>query len=1486
MKYKKIILILLSILFIFIFIFSFSKNKNVKTSIFIFENKNYEKVSFYNSETIGDCKYYKNKKIGIYDVDEVEEGFPIYVYNNCATTLENYINETSKSKQKEACKVQRNYVEKNYSAYSSVINEYNKICYNSKIDNNKLVVKYNNKSCEQMKQNIENDYVNEWKLYEDIYKKQCINTTGDIDRKNLKPYFTEPNNCESLKLVDENGNLYTGILKEKDSIFGQANKCNYRLFFVDGFSSSLENYLKKVDVNKKIEACNYVKNNGENNENETDKLNYNSYCVGKVIGFDVKLEYKYNNKSCNNLKNKIESDYVGEYTTYNDIYLKECLNITGDIDKGKLKPYLVDESNCESLKLVDKKGNLYTGILDKGETLFGFTNKCNYKLFYINGYAASLNDYLSFVNNESKIKACKKTEKDANNGNEMDRLNYNTYCVGKVAGFDKKMEFKYNKQSCEQLKTNIELDYVEHYSIYNNIYKPYCVEQNGYEDIDKNKLKPYLKDANNCESLRIIDTDGNLYTGILETGGTINGFTNQCNYRLFYVNGYATSLNDFLSEVSEDKKIAACNFTKNLALSGSDSDRQDYNLYCVNKVPGFNDPLPFTYNNENCKQLKSKIELNYVEHYSIYNNIYKPYCMEQNGYEDIDKSKLKPYLKDINNCESLKLVNEKGELYTGVLKKGEIVYKNTNYAFKNQCNYRLYYVDGYATTIDDFFNKVDNKYKKKACELLKALSFNGDETEKNNFEKYCKGIIKGFENTKKHLISFDATNGYGIECVEGSSSPTSSVCQYNFYSENDIVNPIKIKLPNVTTTNNGEGLYQIDTDYKFSYWSKDKDCRQQDIKRNEKELIINNISFAGTYYACYEKNASNIIKDVTQIHSSCDSATDYQATLTNRIKITDKYETTDSSKSVTVASNKTDKKYTINKYCNIECTEDFSYTYPAIFETVKSGTYFELIYNPQIKSTYKCVERINYTSWKNDYEKSIVNEIKAYLDSENIKLINESTDKKTNEICHTQSFKCGDSYCNTFYYNYEIRANLYNYIESENNIVQNNYVTSTYCEYNEDINDAKKRLLEKTNQLYEYNKYLSDIPKNDINIKYNEAKNYRELIQEMNNNVCYTALDKEKISEENFYNINPSILLSYEADKNIISTDKNIKLKSINYYKNDTGSLNDEYNEKLKTTETFYINYPGYNYEFNAYNYGNGNNKTLVRTSKQNFNFKTEYNYYTDYFSGILRKGNGNIKLGNVFPVDITTTGKKNITFKIEDTGVTKAVKNVLNNNNNEYKCYYKVTNDIVELDKKTLNNDNKEYKSKFFIRTISTKDVDPNNRLENGLLGANWANDKGQNLLKIIEDKSKGNNTYNPDYLEYSFLLTSEALSNIRKYNKNNKYDEKINDNNYYNCNNIGGECKSKFLDNLKVEKYGKNTPTILEGRNKRKYFIGNRWYYTDSLISNSDLIDIKTTTKVKKSSKYGVCYSLCQYNKDKINNVEECYNCLYRKVNGGILP
>lgn len=922
---------------------------------------------------------------------------------------------------------------------------------------------------------------------------------------------------------------------------------------------------------------------------------------------------------------------------------------------------------------------------------------------------------------------------------------------------------------------------------------------------------------------------------------------------LFIVNHCAWNPYDIASgnysDFSSDNIKTVCDMQKEFIKAKYISYSEMVNTYNASNCKGISGELTVSYDGKSCSELKKEIENDYVARYRDYLNYYVDNCKDEAG--DIDKSKLKPY-KAGESCESLKLVNSNGELYTGILERN-----GTVYGTKNQCNYSLYYLNGGAVDFKYYLENVDDNNKKAACENMRNLIENGivnDDETRTTYDNQCLSISGQISNVESKYITFDATSGYGIEC--SGYAVSNGVCRYKFNVREGEAFSTTIALPDVTNTNNGNGLYELGTGRKFSYWSKNNTCSTKDILVGTGSIEINNLNYSnyeGTYYACYSDNASDTVETITDIHKTCADANDYQATLTSTIKSTDNY-TVDS----------TTNKYTINKYCPMKCSETFTYTYPSIFETVKSGTYFQLIYTPQVKSTYTCTETYNYAFWESDYNTAIENEKKAYVDKLNAESINAISNIGTGvESSDCDTYTSGET--TRHYKKYTISVTPKKYFNGTISDATTD-VYASKCETRSNavqLSDLKDQLYDKINQQLNTTQKLSVI-KNNPSKTYNEEKGKRTALEEMNT-TCYDTLSESKVSTDSFYTVKPSVKMVYDSDTTM---GQDAKLTTGNpYYNNDSIDRSDE-------KKAFTISYGNVNETKDVYTLGT--NHVVTRTKKVNYEFHTNYDYYANFYTGSINSNNNGIKLGNVFPVKIASSGKRNVKFVMDTTNSTLSgnVKDVLNSGDNSaYTCTYNITNDAVVLDKETkdkTDEKDKKYKTKFYVRPVATNDVDPNNRLDKGLLGANWSSTKGQALMKIIEDKSKNKNTYNPDNLEYSFTLNANTIDQIRKYNDEKKYD---NTDWSTNCNGLGMECESKFLNGLSNGSLGTSMDVNgvnakLTGRQNRKYYINGQWITLNKLTSYTG--------------------NECSSFKENESNYNESnyYDCLYRKVNEGVLP
>lgn len=1024
-----------------------------------------------------------------------------------------------------------------------------------------------------------------------------------------------------------------------------------------------------------------------------------------------------------------------------------------------------------------------------------------YPLYIYDHCAVGLDYYLSKADNDLKKTACdvqKSFVKKNYYFNEEKINDYNRNCYDSGINSER-LSVSYEGKSCSEMKENIVNKFQENHDIYEKVYKNNCISSTG--DIDKSKIKNYYSEPGKCESLKLVK-GGNLYTGILKPNSSVYGSKNTCGYILFYVDGYSTGLKDYLSKVSDALKNEACSYKKDLAEKGYESDYKDYNENCADKVSGFTKMDPIE---------KVKIRFEARDGYGI----------------DCPLN----YGGAVSTCEYSAI---KGKSTT--ISLPEVRKTNDGKGLVNSTTGAKFSYWSTDSTCSDSSNRISR--------VRSTYSFNLTE----NVTYYA------CYETDKIVFYTDKSTEYGISCPKGYTAGN-GICRY-FAKAGD-----KITLPNVTTTDNGNGLVK-NGNLKFKYWAKDGDCESgKRITQSNVEYTVESGDI-GTFYACYDETAANVIDNYSNIHKTCNDANEYQATLTSTIKVTDEYKilpTDDQEKSVNYKNGST-----INKYCPMKCTETFAYTYPAIFETVKSGTYFQLIYTPQVKSTYTCTETFKFNDWETDYNTAIENEKKAYADYKNTEtILNVNND----------SFyrgKCGEDNDDDDEADYEHYLLKVNIIDKDGGTETKRHY---YCTDSKTLASARNDFLSEVKQQLDDNKNLS-VLKNNPSKTYDEEKGKRKALEEMNS-TCYETLSKSKVSTDDFYTVKPSVKMIYDSDTTI---NQDAKLTTGDpYYNNDSIDRSDE-------KKAFTISYGDVNETKEVYTFGTDH--VVTRTKKVNYEFHTDYDYYANFYTGSISENynNKSIRLGNVFPVKIASSGKRNVKFVMDTSDepvLSDNVKKVLKiDGNATYTCTYNITNDAVTLDKETkdkTDEKDKKYKTKFYVRPVATNDVDPNNRLDKGLLGANWSSTKGQALMKIIEDKSKKQNTYNPNNLEYSFTLNANTLDQIREYNKLNKYD---NVDWSTNCNGLGMECESKFLNELLKGTYGYVSGNISNGRNVRKYYIGGKWYSTDSLLSNKKFVEVSNGANYSKSEVYGVCNSSCK------EDESVCYECLYRKVNEGVTP
>ena len=944
-------------------------------------------------------------------------------------------------------------------------------------------------------------------------------------------------------------------------------------------------------------------------------------------------------------------------------------------------------------------------------------------------------------------------------------------------------------------------------------------------------------------------------------------------FPMYVNNGCATTLENYV-ENNQSSKSDACNATYNYLNNKtwrSEADVSSYNNVC-------DGDLSVSLNGATCDEVKDLLEERYIE-YAWYYDTFKNECKEEAKSIDINELKKGSYTSS-DSCESRKY----NDGFTGVLKSGDSPKNHGGSSSDvNSCSYTLVYVDGYATTYDDWVDKIQdrenkdylmnsyNNIKKGWCqeERTKAEGKN-DAKWYDWLNSECDGV-DGYESltlVDKVKILFDASNGYGIECKNDTQYYSDSVCVK--YINKDDINKYTLQKTNLPDTSN---LKSLGTQYQFKGWKlegeNDSSCSETvnfTADGNDKKFV-----------PCYSVTEEVDVQKYT-IYNTCGSNKSASATfktknstgkddVSNKAVVENSVITTHTYKSENydfTSGNVTygNKSFKINQFCSLRCTEEFKFYYPTTFETVKSGTYFNLLSYPEIRSSFTCVEEFEKADLDNAYENQKKNEIKAYVNWQNSMLIDNST----------PSGGCDDE--GNCRYSVGINALQYN----DGNI--------TYASKNETgttLDSAKSNL-----------RYSilgnSTTSTDEFNGVYNSEKGKTNNLVEAVK-VCSEVLRKDTTNK--FYDIsNAEISFYYESydtsnnDENINGTDyEKDTLNGSKVYTNDVLVTNDDNANNVTFVGTEYK----VSYDNNKINRNLGSIEVPTATSfKRVVNRNIIYShstshkeYYADILTGKISTSSNNdnsMYLGYVYPVRLNLSGNKNVYFKINaNTNLEWGASKVLTDGSNLYKCDYDIANDIVIKDSKSED----KYKKNFYIRSVSTSDVDPNNRLGTGKFGTNWDNDKGERLIDIIESRSKKNNTYNPSNLEYSFTLNANTIDAIKAYN----YSQK-NNGNYLagelKCNNFNGECKSQFIEDLLNNKI---VGTIVNNVNakvnrKWKYFIGGEWYYnTKGLLSNTSWKKYNDNSTVNSN-----ILNNCNCNGN--DDAKACYDCIYRNINEGVLP
>lgn len=1096
-----------------------------------------------------------------------------------------------------------------------------------------------------------------------------------------------------------------------------------------------------------------------------------------------------------------------------------------------------------------------------------------YPLYLVNGCAYNLKNYLETIDkseniseekkNATKTAACDayKTYYDFDYNAYVDEVvdTYNNSgCSDKLV----KKELEKPTIDCKSLRSKITENYVEFHD-YVNLYNDKCESKITPNDIIKND---YVFEQGNCESKRILNDDATSFDKIGYTGILLsNKGGNTCPYPLFYINGHAVEY-DYYKE----------NYNKNENNKGREAGEYCEELY--NNVKDSNDPVKINDYRVLCNVNNIKTEtigtpVNNLKCDYKESNIIGNYDLSNFVYDETNKS----------GCTST--LNE----LSGVLG----IYEYNKYP--------IYLVQGCAWGWADIVNdnkneciKNNSDFKRRVCESRKKYVDRSNIDDVNEFNSVCSKYVGELELEDYIYVYFQAFNAFGMECLDVTNSTyittTSGMnkCVYKF-SKDKKGTTITLSESDLPVTTN---LKQNLTSYSFSGWKVgNSSCSSGG------NLTINLPADGSslTYNACFDGVATSTL--TYQLFTNCNGAYKYgvKDDTSGNINVSTVYKSDVSSEDLIVSKVKTSQGYDSlnfnhgnsfpllrdNEYCTITCNENFSYSYPSIFATVKSGTYFDLLYYPKINSELVCTEHFGfgYVNWKTDYLNSIRAEKEALV---------EYLNKMTYETMQTTFIgECEDE-GEYEYISYGNKIYEYNYIKNE--IEYTTKTFDSFCASNKNKYEltiiAASGYGSKNVAAYE-----SD---------YRNAVLKRIQLQQKNLD-CANAMTPEKVSIDNFYNIkreNTKAYFIYESDVNsatcadIKKIDGNKEycfeeLELSNMQSDDTSLINYDVTQVMPEEELFEISYNGAVAPQVVENMSMSFNAIVMPDNflrKVTLQYIFDHNkdripYYAENHTGNINTTGKGIKLGYVYPIKLGLSKTRDVYFDIQvNTNLNYGASQIVNKSNkeaNRFKCTYDIVNDIVVEDNK------KDYKPNFYTRSISTQDVDPNDRLDSGKLGTNWADEKGQAMIKLIEEKNKEKNTYNPNYLDYSFTLNVQTIEAIRTYNESEKNDNRsYGDFTKMNCEKFGGECESEFLTNLiENNKVGDIEVSDVNGvRNKSswKYYIDGHWVLTEGLKKNSwkDAFSLNTIS---------LNTSQCNFVSDDDKTL---YDCLYREVNKGVLP
>lgn len=501
----------------------------------------------------------------------------------------------------------------------------------------------------------------------------------------------------------------------------------------------------------------------------------------------------------------------------------------------------------------------------------------------------------------------------------------------------------------------------------------------------------------------------------------------------------------------------------------------------------------------------------------------------------------------------------------------------------------------------------------------------------------------------------------------------------------------------------------------------------------------------------------------------------------------------------------------LNTYCTLSCDENVVVNNMVGNFSTEAGKTFKFEKYPSLTANKKCSVSVNYSSWRNDYNALLNQEIYSYNEFVKSKAISEAEKKPSSVRC-----SCGKD-CTTYRDVYRASYQVY-YLRGDSILSETKNVSwggcsgtsapSTTSNAEQKFKDNYYKLMNHFKQLKACNSYLnklgSDVVADDQTF-YNFGANlkfyYEQTISDGNNGQ-YKATIMRNDSKEN--NVDDSSFSSSSTSSKIDSSENNY----IDYDVDDSNANQYVYISSDEDVKS----------KYNTGKIGSSDDYVIIRRVKYEYDYSPNVLKYVDTYTNIIssdKKSLQNpVELGYVYDTDVAALAKKDNKTLYAFTSVgekgskgqtTDSIYDYFIANDKsklERTCTYEITNDIIVCNdsscttepEKIKNGDPVNPSSNIAFRIVDPKNIDPNNRLGNEGF-KNWNNEKGKTVKKAIED----GDTFNPNNLEYSFTLDSATIQSIRKYNENKSYSnvdsEKIDGvNSLLECEN-GTKCLSSFI-------------------------------------------------------------------------------------------